>query len=152
MTRMLPCTDHPRKTRRTVDNWRAMAPMIEEINSGWPWCGDQCFGIQCFASGAYGLRPARRTPLARLICWGTDMSNRIRRFLATTGLAGAAALASAVLCLPVSAEPIDRPRFEAVLVAARGYAEERSFIFYCSRTPRRGRSFITSCTRTSLTR
>ncbi len=48
------------------------------------------------------------------------MSNQIRRFLARTGLAGAAALASAVLCLPVSAEPIDRPRFEAVLVAARG--------------------------------
>ena len=34
------------------------------------------------------------------------MSNQIRRFLARTGLAGAAALASAVLCLPVSAEPI----------------------------------------------
>ena len=48
------------------------------------------------------------------------MSNQIRRFLTRTGLAGAAALASAVLCLPVSAEPIDRPRFEAVLVAARG--------------------------------
>jgi len=61
------------------------------------------------------------------------MSNQIRRFLAGTGLAGAAALAPAVLCLPVSAEPIDRPRFEAVLVAARGYAEERSFIFYCMR-------------------
>ena len=48
------------------------------------------------------------------------MSNQIRRFLTRTGLAGAAALASAVLCLPVSAEPIDRPRFEAGLVAARG--------------------------------
>jgi hypothetical protein len=142
MTRMLPCTDQPRKTRRTVDNWRAMAPMIEEINSGWPWRGDQCFGIQCFGSGAYGLRPARRTPLARLICWGTDMSNQIRRFLATTELAGAAALASAVLCLPVSAEPIDRPRFEAVLVAARGYAEERSFIFYCMRQDAEARTFL----------
>jgi hypothetical protein len=70
------------------------------------------------------------------------MSNQIRQLLARTGLAGAAALAPAVLSLPVSAEPIDRPRFEAVLVAARGYAEERSFIFYCMRQDAEARTFL----------
>ena len=42
---------------------------------------------------------------------------------------------------PARRTPIDRPRFEAVLLAARGYAEERSFIFYCMRQDAEARTF-----------
>lgn len=52
--------------------------------------------------------------------------------------AGLLALVLAFLSLPAlappaRAEPIDGPRFEAVLVEARGWAEERTLLFYCFR-------------------
>jgi hypothetical protein len=43
------------------------------------------------------------------------------------------ALVLATFALPALAQ-LDRPRFAEVLAAARTYADERAFIFYCLRT------------------
>ena len=57
-------------------------------------------------------------------------------------LAGLAALVLAGLVLPARAAPIDGPRFEAVLVAARGYAEERTLLFHCFRATAEARPVL----------
>ena len=55
--------------------------------------------------------------------------------------AGLLALVLAAVALPALAE-LDRPRFAGVLAAARTYADERTFIFYCLRTDAAQRPYL----------